>query len=327
MEHGPIDRELTCNGIRLHVVEQGAGPLVILCHGWPELSYSWRHQIPALAAAGWHVVAPDMRGFGGSEAPERIDAYTALHLVGDLVGLVAALGETRAVIVGHDWGASIAWTAALLRPDLFGAVAALSVPFRPRGPIAPLAALRQAGLDRFYWLYFQQPGVAEAEFERDPAATLRRILYSGSGDAPRRDGMPLSLPENGGFLTRTIDPPALPAWLTAADLETMTAAFRRTGFRGGLNYYRNIDRNWELLAPWQGARVSPPGLFIAGTRDVVINSPIATGWREALAAHVPNLRETVLIEGAGHWIQQERPAEVNAALLGFLGKVREEPAR
>ena len=319
-------RDLACNGVRLRITEQGEGPLVLLLHGWPELSYSWRHQIPALAEAGWRVVAPDMRGFGGSEAPEPITEYTVLHVVGDMVALVAALGERQAVIVGHDWGANIAWTAALLRPDLFRAVAALSVPFRPRGPLPPLAAVRRAGLDRFYWIYFQEPGVAEAEFEADPAATLRRILYSGSGDAPQREGLALTLPEDGGFLARTIDPPALPGWLTAEDLETMATSFRRTGFRGGLNYYRNLDRNWALLAPWQGAQVIPPVLFIAGTRDVVINSPIASGWREAMTAHVPNLRDAVLIEGGGHWIQQERPAEVNAALLRFLSELP-APAR
>ncbi len=311
-------RDVTCNGVRLRITEQGEGPLVLLLHGWPELSYSWRHQIPALAGAGWHVVAPDMRGYGGSEAPEAIAHYTVLHLIGDLVALVAELGEREAVIVGHDWGANIAWTAALLRPDLFRAVAALSVPFRPRGPIPPLAAVRRAGLDRFYWIYFQEPGVAEAELEADPVASLRRILFTGSGDAPKREGLALTLPEGGGFLTGTIDPSALPGWLTEQDLQTMAASFRRTGFRGGLNYYRNLDRNWELLSPWQGARVAPPALFMAGTRDVVINSPIATGWQEAMAAYVPNLRDAVLVEGGGHWIQQERPAEVNAALLGFL---------
>ncbi len=318
MTSGLRHQKMTVNGVRLRVALQGEGPLVLLCHGWPELSHSWRHQIPALAAAGFRVAAPDLRGFGHSDAPAEIGAYTVLHLVGDLVALVAELGESRAAIVGHDWGASIAWTAALLRPDLFSAVAALSVPFRPRGPVAPLEALHRAGLDRFYWFYFQEPGVAESEFERDPAATLRRLLYTGSGDAPRREGMSLGIPPGGGFLTRTIDPPILPAWLTDADLEVMTAAFRRSGFRGGLNYYRNIDRNWELLACLHGATVSLPALFIAGTADPVLRSPIGAGAVETMAAHVPDLRGTVLIEGAGHWIQQERPAEVNAALLKFL---------
>ncbi|MDQ2801782.1 MAG: alpha/beta hydrolase [Pseudomonadota bacterium] len=326
MDSGVTHRDLPCNGIRLHAAEQGSGPLVLLCHGWPELWYSWRHQIPALAAAGYHAVAPDMRGFGRSEAPADVHAYSVLHIVGDMAALVAALGARQAVIVGHDWGANIAWTAALLRPDLFRAVAAMSVPFRSRGPTAPLTALRQAGMNRFYWLYFQEPGVAEAEFERDPAATLRRILYSGSGNAPERgDNMPLTLPEGGGFLARTIDPETLPAWLTEQDLALMTAEFARTGFRGGLNYYRNIDRNWELLASWQGAQIQTPALFIAGTRDVVIRTPMGKAWLEAMPASVPHLRRTVLLEGAGHWVQQERPEEVTQALLAFLADVPATP--
>lgn len=324
-EHGsmieqPRTRDVIRDGVRLRVREQGAGPLVLLCHGWPETSYSWRHQMPALAAAGWHVMAPDMRGFGESGAPEAIDAYTIMHLVGDLVGLVAACGQRQAVVVGHDWGASIAWSAALIRPDMFHKVAALSVPFRPRGPMAPLAAIRAAGLTRFYWQYFQEPGVAEAEFERDPAATLRRLLFSGSGDAPRREGVTLNLREGEGFLDRTIDPPVLPGWLTEQDIAAMADLFRRSGFRGGLNYYRNLDRNWELLAPWHGAQVTPPALFIAGARDAVLHSPIGAGAVEAMATHVPNLGKTALIDGAGHWIQQERPQEVTDLLLEFLGR-------
>ncbi len=315
-------REVMANGVRLHVAEQGEGPLVLLCHGWPELWYSWRHQIPAFAAAGFHAVAPDMRGFGRSDAPDEIGAYTIMHLVGDLVALVGALGEKQAVVVGHDWGANVAWSAALLRPDLFRAVAALSVPWRGRGPVPPLTAVRQAGLNRFYWLYFQEPGVAEAEFERDPAATLRRLLYSGSGDAPQREeALPLSLPERGGFLDRTIEPASLPAWLTQDDIATMAAEFARTGFRGGLNYYRNIDRNWELLAPWQGARITPPALFLAGSRDVVIRSPLGQGALTAMPGLVADLRRSVLLDGAGHWVQQERPEEVNRELVAFLREV------
>ncbi|MGH7042988.1 MAG: alpha/beta fold hydrolase [Acetobacteraceae bacterium] len=316
----PTVRQLQRDGVRLAVSEQGEGPLVILCHGWPETSYSWRHQISALASAGYHVLAPDMRGFGASDAPTTIDAYTIMHLVGDLVGLVAACGERQAVVIGHDWGANIAWIAALIRPDLFRKVAALSVPFRPRGPVAPLAAIRAAGLTRFYWQYFQEPGVAEAEFERDLAATIRRLLFSGSGDAPQREGVALNLPDDGGFLDLTAEPSSLPAWLTEADIAHAVDAFRRSGFRGGLNYYRNVDRNWELLAPWHGAPVTPPALFVAGARDVVLHSPIGAGALEKMSEHVPNLRRTVLIEGAGHWVQQERPTEVTELLLAFLAE-------
>src|SRR5499433_2473149 len=178
-------RVVEANGIHIHLAEQGEGPLVVLCHGFPESWYSWRHQLRALAAAGFRAVAPDMRGYGGSDQPEAIDQYTLLHLVGDMVGLLDALGAEHAVIAGHDWGAPVAWHAALLRPDRFRAVIGLSVPFRPRGPVRPTTAMPQTDDAVFYQLYFQTPGVAEAEFERNVRLTIRRLLYSASGDAPR----------------------------------------------------------------------------------------------------------------------------------------------
>jgi pimeloyl-ACP methyl ester carboxylesterase len=244
-----------------------------------------------------------------------------LHLVGDVVALVAALGEKQALLVGHDWGAAVAWQAALLRPDLFPAVAALSVPFRPRGAAAPLRLLRKAGLETHYWFYFQEEGVAEREFERDPRLALRRMFTGLSGD-----GSPLYVPAGRGFLDGMTESPELPAWLTEADLDTMTADFVRTGFRGGLNWYRNLDRNWELLAPWAGATIVQPALFIAGANDPVIapiggRSPIA-----AMQAALPQLAPPVLIDGAGHFIQQERPDEVNAALLPFLTACARRPS-
>lgn len=319
MSNEQSQRDIGVNGISLHVTEQGSGPLVLLCHGWPELAYSWRHQIPVLAQAGYQVVAPDMRGYGGSSVPHDIADYAITDLVGDMVALVAALGHSRACIIGHDWGANVAWSAALMRPDLFTAVAALSVPHRPRNPAAaPLSLLRAAGLENFYWFYFNREGVAEAEFERDLESAMRRVLYSGSGDAPGDRGGSLNVPSGGGFLDRMVDPPQLPAWLSAADVAVFAASFRKNGMRGPFNWYRNIDRNWALLAPFQGAPVRPPALFIAGTRDGVIASPMGRGALETLAASVPQLREKVLIPGGGHWIQQERPGEVNAALLRFL---------
>ena len=318
---GARQRDVVVNNVRLRVTEQGDGPLVLLCHGWPEIAHSWRHQLPTLAEAGYRAVAPDMRGFGASDAPEDVQAYSLLHLVGDAVGLVAALGEREAVIVGHDWGASVAWTSALLRPDLFRAVAAMSVPYRPRGPAPPLATLRAAGLHNFYWLYFQAPGVAEAEFEHDVAASLRRILGGIGSGRPRDSGQVLTLPEGGGFLDLMPEPVPLPPWLPQADLAVMVDAYQRTGFRGGLNYYRNLDRNWELMAPWQGAVIQQPALFIAGTRDPVIAGPMGRKALDALPQAVPGLRRTVMIEGAGHWIQQERPEEVNAALIEFLAEL------
>jgi pimeloyl-ACP methyl ester carboxylesterase len=312
-------RDVQANGITLHITEQGSGPLVLLCHGWPELAYSWRHQIPALAAVGYHVVAPDMRGYGGSSVPSDTAAYTITDLVGDMVALVGALGETRACIVGHDWGATVAWSAALMRPDLFTAVAALSVPFRPRNPAGPpLALLRAAGMENFYWFYFGREGVPEAEFERDIASAIRRCLFYGSGDAPARVGEALMVDPARGFLGGAPDPATLPQWLSEADIEVYAAAFRKSGFRGPFSWYRNIDRNWALLAPFQGAKISPSALFIAGTRDSVIASPMGRDALESLDVNAPNLRGKLLIPGAGHWIQQERPKEVNEALLAFL---------
>src|SRR5262245_11674109 len=178
-------RTVETNGLRMHIAEQGQGPLVVLCHGFPESWYSWRHQLPALADAGFHAVAPDMRGYGQTDRPEAIDQYTLLHLVGDMVGLLDALGAESAVIAGHDWGAPVAWHAALLRPDRFRAVIGLSVPYRPRGPVRPTTAMPRTDDAQFYQLYFQEPGVAEAELGRDVRSTIRRLAYSGSGDAPR----------------------------------------------------------------------------------------------------------------------------------------------
>jgi epoxide hydrolase A/B len=310
-------RTITVNGIRMHVAEAGTGPLVVLCHGWPELWYSWRQQLPVLAQAGFHVVAPDMRGFGETEAPAEIGAYTILHNVGDIVSLVDALGEREAIIIGHDWGAPVAWTAAMMRPDLFRAVVGMSVPHRQRAADLPLKLLRQAGLHNFYWIYFQTPGAAEGEFERDVSTTMRKLLYGISGDAPIDRENPMLVPEGQGFLTRLVVPKDLPAWLREEDVDKMVSEYRRTGFRGGLNWYRNIDRNWELTAPWHHAQIGQPALFIAGTRDPVIAGKRGEIAIEQMAKAVPGVRK-VLIEGAGHWIQQERPHEVNAALLEFL---------
>ena len=311
-------RTVDTNGIRMHVAEQGTGPLVVLCHGFPESWYSWRHQIVALAEAGFHAVAPDMRGYGRTDAPQDIESYTLLHLVGDMVGLVDALGADSAVIAGHDWGAPVAWHSALLRPDRFRAVIGLSVPFRPRGSAKPSSVMPQTDDAIFYQLYFQTPGVAEAELARDVSATMRRLAYTGSGDAPRRASGLGMVPRGGGFLDHTIDPPSLPEWLSAADIAFYAEEFGRTGFRGGLNWYRNIDRNWELLAPYAGARVRVPALYVAGDRDLVVNFPGMDQLIPNLSKFVPDLRRTIMLPGCGHWTQQERAREVNAAMLEFL---------
>jgi len=308
-------RTIPVNGIDMFLLEQGEGPLVVLCHGWPELSYSWRHQIPALAAAGFHVVAPDMRGFGRTTAPSDVEAYTIIHNVGDMVALVAALGETQAVIVGHDWGAPVAWHAAMLRPDVFTKVAGLSVPPFVRGRSRPLDTLQANGINNFYWQYFQAPGVAEAEFERDVANTMRTVLAGRGGSDPAAHQF---IEAGKGFLGDGHRDRPLPPWLTEADLAYFTAIYSQSGFRGGLNWYRNIDRNWELTAAWQDAKINQPSLFLAGSRDGVVTGLIGARQIAELDRVLTDLRAKIILDGAGHWVQQERPGEVNAALIEFL---------
>jgi pimeloyl-ACP methyl ester carboxylesterase len=315
-------RTLETNGIRMHVAEQGSGPLVLLCHGFPESWYSYRHQLRALAGAGFRAVAPDMRGYGQSDRPLAIDQYTLLHHVADMLGVLDGLEEQQAVIVGHDWGAPVAWHAALLRPDRFRAVVGLSVPFRPRGGARPTSVMPRTEHELFYQLYFQEPGVAEAELERDVPLALRRLLCGASADVPgkQQQDMPISrgmVPRSAGFLDAIAASAELPSWLEQADLDFYASEFSRTGFRGGLNWYRNIDRNWELLAPFQGARIEVPALFIAGEQDLVIGLRGMRQSIEELSQSVPRLTRTVLLPGCGHWTQQERPEQVNAALIEF----------
>jgi pimeloyl-ACP methyl ester carboxylesterase len=292
----------------------------VLCHGFPESWYSWRHQIAALAAAGYRVVAPDMRGYGGTAAPPEPDSYTMLHHVGDMVALVKALGESQAVIVGHEWGAPVAWHAAMLRPDLFRAVAGLSVPFYSPAGIDLLTALELKGVRTFYMQYFQQPGLAETELEADVDASIRRIYFSMSGDGPDCTICGVLAP-GAGILDATIDPPSLPPWLAPADCAYVAGEFRRTGFRGGLNWYRSIRRNTELLAPWRGCGIAQPSLFIAGSRDDVLAAPGAAAQVARLPSLLAGLRGSHILSGAGHWIQQERAEEVDRLLLAFLDQL------
>lgn len=311
-------RIVETNGIKMRIAEAGTGPLVLLCHGFPESWYSWRHQLPALAEAGYHVVAPDQRGYGGTEAPAAVDAYTQFHLVGDMVGLVQALGEKQAVVVGHDWGAPVAWNAALWRPDTFRAVAALSVPISERAGVAPTAMMRQLFGDNFFYiLYFQTPGVAEHELMHNVRATMRRFLFGASGNAPDRADELLRSPlkRNAFFLEQLPDPKELPAWLTEADLDYFTNEFTKAGFRGGLNWYRNLDRTWELSAAFQGLKLKQPALFISGDRDLIRANP---GFEAQMRAVATDLREVVILPGIGHWTQQEAPEATNAALIKFI---------
>jgi pimeloyl-ACP methyl ester carboxylesterase len=312
-------RMVETNGIRLHVAEQGEGPLVILCHGFPECWYSWRHQLPALAKAGFRAVAPDLRGYGRSDRPEEVERYTILHDIGDIMGLVDALGAKQAVIAGHDIGAAIAWQAALLRPDRFRAVIALSPPFRSRGfgdPGPPTTLMPRTEDAVFYQLFLQNPA-AEAGLGRDLRLTFRYQFYTLSGERPASAGVaglaPGMMPRKGGFIT---DPPSLPAWVTESDVDVYVKEYARSGFHGPLAWWRNIDRGWELMAPFAGAAVSVPALHMAGDRDFV-----AIVFAEDIAkqsALVPKLRPPIMLPGCGHWTQQERAPEVSGAMIDFL---------
>lgn len=307
------------NGIRIHYLELGEGPLVLLCHGWPELAYSWRRQMKPLAQAGYRVVAPDMRGFGLTDAPDDLHAYGMLHKVGDMVALVGALGAESAVVVGHDWGAPVAWHCALYRPDLFRGVAGLSVPYSPRGSQSLPSLLRKMGQTRFYMMYFQEPGLAEADLERDPYQVQRRLLVGASGFGVKHGkSWPAIIPPGMGLLDAAPEADTLPDWLSEEDLKTYAATYSRTGYRGGLNWYRNMDRDWELNAPWAGAPITIPACFIAGSLDGVIRMPGMDKAVESMPKTCRDYRGTTLVEGAGHWVQQEAPDEVNGALLNFL---------
>lgn len=309
------ERTITTNGVELHVVEEGTGFPVILAHGFPELSFSWRHQLPALAAAGYRAVAPDMRGYGRSSRPDAVEDYDIIHLTDDLVGALDELGHEQAVFVGHDWGAIVVWALALRHPERAAGVVGMSVPFLPRPPVPTGQLLRQLFQGQFFYMvYFQEPGVADADLGRDPATTMRRLL-AGARREPGAPFDPLAAADDGrGFVDRLPEPVGLPDWLSEAELEHYVAEFSRTGFTGGLNWYRNLDRNWHITPELDDAKVQVPSLFIGGTHDPVLTmSPPA-----AMDPHVTDHRGTVLVDGAGHWVQQERPDAVNAALLKFL---------
>jgi epoxide hydrolase A/B len=305
------------NGVQLRVIEAGdrGAPVVVLAHGFPELAYSWRHQIPVLADAGYHVLAPDQRGYGGSSRPDAIGAYNIHELTADIVGLLDDVGAERAVWVGHDWGAIMVWNAPLLHPDRVAAVAALSVPVVPRAKVPPTQALRRTfGENFFYMLYFQEPGVADAELNGDPARTMRRLM----GGEPALDDQSAVLrmlaPGPDGFIDRLAEPDGLPDWISQDELDHYISEFSRTGFTGGLNWYRNFDRNWETTPELAGAKISVPCLFIGGSADPVLSFT----RRDRAAQVITGPYREVMIDGAGHWLQQERPDEVNAHLLGFL---------
>jgi pimeloyl-ACP methyl ester carboxylesterase len=314
------ERFVETNGVRLRVLEAGdrGAPLVVLAHGFPELAYSWRHQIPVLANAGFHVLAPDQRGYGGSSKPAAVDAYTMVELSADIVGLLDDVGAERAAIVGHDFGGVVAWTAPLLHPDRFAGVVGVSVPPVPRPRVPTTQAFRRIFGDNFFYiLYFQKPGPADAELNRDPATTLRKLL--GSLKTPADEAAALRMTQSGpeGFIGRMPEPGGLPDWISQQEFDHYVDEFTRNGFTAPLNWYRCFDRNWELTATTPAATIAVPSLFVGGTDDPTL----AYTPRHRVGEVVSGDYRELMIDGAGHWLQQERPAEVNAALLQFLSRL------
>ena len=312
-------RRVATNGIELNIAEQGAddAPLVLMLHGFPESWYSWRHQFAPLAAAGFHAVAPDMRGYGKSDRPEEISAYNQVEVMRDIIGLIPALGYETAVVFGHDWGAPTAWGCALNYPEQVSAVGALSVPFSPRSPVQPMPAMRELFKGQFFYqLYFFEPGVAEAEFEADIRTSLKKFLIMGAGETDL-SGLPQKGPDD-DLLSGLPNPATLPGWLSEADLDFYANEFSRSGMRGPLNYYRNHDLTWELT---EGAptEIHQPAMFVAGDRDGVIM--MAAQALQDMPKHVKDLRTNRLIPGIGHWTQQEAPQAVNEEMLKFLREV------
>lgn len=318
MDLGEVNHQrIKTNGIWLHVVEKGSGPLVLLLHGFPEFWYSWRHQITFLANHGYHAVAPDLRGYGDSDSPLSPNSYSVLHLAGDLVGLLDYFGEQQAFVVGHDWGAVIGWHLSLFRPDRLKGLIAISVPYFPRDPVAkPIEFFRGNFGDEFYISQFQEPGRAERAFARyDYLTVMKKFLMINKTD-------PLVAPSGMEIIDYLQTPAVLPPWITEEELQVYADKFEESGFTGPLNYYRAMDLNWELSAPWQGAKVTVPTKYIVGDKEIGFDT---YGTREYVQGDtfkglVPDL-EVVILEGGHHFIHEERAHEVSQEILTFLQKL------
>ena len=312
----------TAPDITLRYAEMGSGPLVLMVHGFPESWYSWRHQLPAIAKAGFRAVAADVRGYGGSSAPKEVEAYSLAELAGDMASLAHSLSPDQpAIIIGHDWGAPIAWTSALLHPDRFRAVAGLSIPHSAPGPVSADVLQDQFFTKKgryFYQVDFQDVGTAEAELEADPAAVIRKFYYAISGDAPEGT-WPSDKKPGDGLLKGLPEPPMPLPWLDQDDVAYLDGEFRRSGFHGPLNRYRNQRRDHAMLTALASNVIHQPSLFIGGTSDLATRLA-GPDSLEKLARLLPGLQGLHMLEGCGHWTQQERPDEVNALLAEWLAK-------
>ncbi|KDP28186.1 hypothetical protein JCGZ_13957 [Jatropha curcas] len=307
------------NGINMHVATIGTGPAILFLHGFPELWYSWRHQLLHLSALGYRCIAPDLRGYGDTDVPASVSEYTGFHIVGDLIGLLDALGIEQVFLVGHDWGSIIAWYFCLFRPDRIKALVNTSVAFTPRFPqlLNPVENLRAIIGDDYYVCRFQGPIEHEAQFAGVNTASLLRSIYTA------RDPKPPRIPKNIAYESLFPDSLcSLPSWLSEEDIDYFATKFKQTGFTGGLNYYRNLKSTWELMAPWTGQQVKVPVKFIVGDLDTAYNLP---GVKEyvnngGFKNDVPLLEEVVIMEGVAHFIIQEKAQEISQHIYDFIKK-------
>jgi pimeloyl-ACP methyl ester carboxylesterase len=304
--------------VELNVVIAGKGPLILCVHGWPELWYSWRHQLSHFAARGYTVAAMDVRGYGGSSRPHAVEAYTLRCLADDVAAVTNRLGGGKAILFGHDWGAPIVWTTAVLYPGMITAVAGLSVPYIPVSNVPFSELAKEIYADRFFYqTYFQPEGIAEAELEADIPASLRKIYFSLSGEAPL-DTWLVRKTADAKLLDGMVDPQPFPAWMSAGDLQAYADAFNGNGFRGPLNRYRAQRFDPAELADIKGKPVTQPSFFAAGERDAVRRFIPGMDLYADPGAACTDFRGSVIIPRVGHWVQQEAPAETNAALEIFL---------
>lgn len=314
---GVEHRTVKANGINIHVAEKGEGPIILFIHGFPESWYSWRHQIHALALLGYRAVAPDLRGYGDSDAPSDVGSYTCLHVVGDLIGVLDAMGADKVFVVGHDWGAIIAWYLCLFRPDRVKALVNMSVAYFPRNPMhKPLEICRHLYGDDFYVCRFQEPGQIEIEIAEVGTATALKSIFAN------RDPSPPCLPKGKAFQDVSGAPIVLPTWLPEEEVNYYVTKFEKTGFTGGINYYRNFDRNWELTAPWTGSQIKVPTKFMVGDMDLTYHFAGAKEYIHSgeFKKNVPLLEEVVVMEGVGHFLHEEKADEINKHIHDFFQK-------
>ncbi|XP_058084066.1 uncharacterized protein LOC131231778 isoform X1 [Magnolia sinica] len=308
-------RTVSVNGINMHLAEKGAGPTVLLLHGFPQLWYTWRHQIHGLAARGYRAVAPDLRGFGDTDAPPSSASYTVYHIVGDLIALIDLLGQDQVFVVGHDWGAIMAWYLCLFRPDRIKALVNLSVNFMRRPPVKTVDALHSVHGENHYMCRFQEPGAAESDFACVGAEKIFKIAFT------YRHSGPLIVPKD-GFVAWPDKELNLPSWISEADVRYYAEKFNKTGFTGGLNYYRALNLNWELTAPWDGFQVQVPTKFIVGDLDLTYHTLGAKEYihSDEFKKDVPFLEDVIVMEGVAHFINEEKPDEITDHIFSFFQK-------